>query len=203
MSRRALIPLALLALVIVALGALAAQQGLFSPRQSAAIGGPFQLVDQTGAKVDQRLLKGKWSAVFFGFTYCPDVCPTTLFALGEVERRLGEQAKDFQTVFFSVDPERDTPKVMAEYLANDAFPKASVGLSGSPEQVAAAAKAYKVYYAKRPLEGGGYTMDHTAITYLMNPNGDFVCPIAHASSPDEIAAKIKTAMAKGRRADSC
>jgi protein SCO1/2 len=203
MSRRVVIPLAILAIVIVALTTFAVQGGLLSPRQSAAIGGPFQLVDQTGRKVDQRLLKGKWSAVFFGFTYCPDVCPTTLFALGEAERRLGEQAADFQTVFVSVDPARDTPKALGEYLANEAFPKRAFGLTGSPDQVAAAAKAYKVYYAKRPLEGGGYTMDHTAITYLMNPNGEFVCPIAHASSPDEIAAKVKAAMAKGRRADSC
>ncbi|WP_091742240.1 SCO family protein [Phenylobacterium immobile] len=203
MSRRAVIPLALLAVVIVAIAVFASQRGLFSAKPSAAIGGAFQLVDQSGRKVDQGLLKGKWSAVFFGFTYCPDVCPTTLFALGEAERRLGDQARDVQTVFVSVDPERDTPKALGEYLANDAFPKQALGLTGTPEQIAAAAKAYKVYYAKRPLEGGGYTMDHTAITYLMNPSGGFVCPIAHAATPDEIAGKIKAAMAKGRRADSC
>jgi protein SCO1/2 len=203
MSRRALIPLAILALVIVVLTAFAAQRGVFSPSQSVAVGGPFQLVDQSGRKVDQRLLKGKWSAVFFGFTYCPDVCPTTLFGLGQAEKLLGDQAKDFQTVFISIDPERDTPKAMGEYLANEAFPKAAVGLTGTPAEVATAARAYRVYYAKQALDEGGYTMNHSAITYLMNPKGKLACIIAHDAAPDEIAAKIKAAMAKGSRAESC
>ncbi|WP_395673732.1 SCO family protein [Phenylobacterium sp.] len=204
MRRRTLAIVALLALAFAILTALALRSGVLKPvaSQTAAVGGPFQLVDQSGRTVDQRLLKGKWSAVFFGFTHCPDVCPTTLFALGEAEKTLGGDAKDFQTVFISVDPERDTAKLIGDYLANPAFPKKVWGLTGTPEQVAAAAKAYYVYYRKAG-DGPEYNVDHSTITYLMNPRGELACVIQHGATPGEIAGKVRTAMKTGSGATSC
>src|SRR3569623_2577138 len=122
MSRTVWAVLALLALAFAAITGLAVKGGILGGQKpAAAIGGPFQLVDQTGRKVDADVLKHKWSAVFFGFTYCPEACPTTLLALGQTEKLLGPKAKDFQTVFISVDPQRDTPTVLANYLSNSSF----------------------------------------------------------------------------------
>jgi protein SCO1/2 len=203
MSRRLLVILALLALAFAVLTAVAVRQGVLAPKsQTAAIGGPFQLLDQTGRTVDQSVLKGKWSAVFFGFTNCPDACPTTMFALGQAEKLLGPKADDFQTVFLSVDPGRDTPKRLAEFLATDAYPKHVIGLTGSPAQVDAAAKAYHVYYQKAGT-GAAYSVDHSTITYLMNPKGRFACVITYNETPQQIAAQVQAAMAKGDGADSC
>jgi protein SCO1/2 len=203
MSRRLLVILALLALAFAVLTAVAVRQGVLAPRQeTAAVGGPFQMVDQTGRKVDQSLLKGKWSAVFFGFTYCPDACPTTMFALGQAEKLLGPKAQDFQTVFISVDPARDTPKQLAEFLATDAFPKQVIGLTGTPADVGGVTKAYHVYYQKAG-EGAAYTVDHSTMTYLMNPKGRFACVIPYGATPQQIAAKVQAAMAQGDAAESC
>jgi protein SCO1/2 len=196
-----LVILAVLALAFAAITGLAVRSGILgSHQQSAAIGGPFHLVDQTGKAVDEKVLKGKWSAVFFGFTYCPEACPTTLFALGQTEKELN--AKDFQTVFVSVDPARDTPQQMATYLSNTAFPRATVGLTGTAEQVADAAKAYHVFYQKAG-DGPGYTINHSTITYLMSPRGQFVCVIPYGASPEVMTRMIKSAMARGARAQSC
>ena len=203
MSRTTLIVLAVLALAFAALTGLAVQQGILGPsRQAVATGGSFDLRDQTGRGVDQRILKGKWSAVFFGFTYCPEACPTTLLALGQAEQLLGDKAKDFQTVFVSVDPERDTPKVLANYLSNSAFPRKVFGLTGTPAQVEAAAKAYHVFYQKAG-DGPNYQINHSTITYLMGPRGNLVCYVEYGLKPDELAAKIKAAMAAGPGATSC
>lgn len=203
MSRRLLVILALLAAAFAVLTGIAVRQGVLARKpQTATIGGPFQLVDQTGRSVNQSVLKGKWSAVFFGYTYCPDACPTTLFALGQAQKLLGPQAKDFQTVFISVDPARDTPRKLAEYLATDAYPKGSIGLTGAPDQIAQAAKEYHVYYQKAG-EGADYTVNHSSITYLMNPAGQFACVIPYSEAPPQIAAQIRAAMAKGDHADSC
>jgi protein SCO1/2 len=201
MSRTMLVILAVLALAFAAITGLAVRKGILgSQQQSAAIGGPFHLVDQTGKAVDEKVLKGKWSAVFFGFTYCPEACPTTLFALGQTEKQLN--AKDFQTVFVSVDPARDTPKQMATYLSNTAFPRAAVGLTGTADQVAGAAKAYHVFYQKAG-EGPGYTINHSTITYLMSPRGQFVCVIPYGAPPEVMTKMIKSAMARGPHAQSC
>ena len=117
MSRRLLFILLLLAAVFAILTGLAVRTGILAPRdQTAAVGGPFQLVDQSGRSVDQSALRGKWSAVFFGYTYCPDACPTTMMALGQAEKLLGKRAGDFQTVFITVDPARDTAGQLAAYL---------------------------------------------------------------------------------------
>jgi protein SCO1/2 len=201
MSRTMLVILAVLALAFAAITGLAVRKGILGPpQQSAAIGGPFQLVDQTGRAVDDKVLKGRWSAVFFGFTYCPEACPTTLFALGQAEKLLN--AKDFQTVFISVDPARDTPKQMTTYLSNTAFPRAVVGLTGTADQVAGAARAYHVFYQKAG-EGPGYTINHSTITYLMSPRGQFVCVIPYGAPPEQMAKMVKAAMARGPRAQSC
>lgn len=160
------------------------------------LGGPFKLVNQDGKAVDQSLLKGKWTAVFFGFTYCPDVCPTTLQTLGAAVQGLGADANKLQIVFISVDPGRDTPKALKAYLASPGFPKNVIGLTGTPDQIAAVAKAYRVYYAKEG-EGETYLVNHTSLIYLMNPKGEFARVLAYGLSPDENLNQIRQAMAQG------
>ncbi|MGZ9113863.1 MAG: SCO family protein [Brevundimonas sp.] len=161
-----------------------------------SVGGPFQLVDQDGRAVDQTVLDGKWSLVFFGFTYCPDYCPTTLTALEATKQQLGDRAKDVQIVFVSVDPERDTPRALKDYLSSDGFPKGVIGLTGSAEQVKAAADAYRAFYQKVG-EGEGYTMNHSLTVYLMGPDGTFRSAIAHDLGPQRAAQVIERAMARG------
>lgn len=174
----------------------AAAEGQVVSTGQADIGGPFQLVDQEGRAVDESLLQGKWSLVFFGFTYCPDYCPTTLAALDATQARLGDRAKDLQIVFISVDPERDTPKALKDYLASDGFPEGVIGLTGTPEQVKAAANAYKAFYQKVG-EGEGYTMNHSLTVYLMGPDGRFRTAVAEELGPERSAAVIERAMAQG------
>jgi protein SCO1/2 len=164
-----------------------------APSQSVAIGGPFHLVDQTGRPVDQSVLNGKWSAVYFGYTYCPDTCPTTLQMLGQASRALGARAKDFQVVFVTVDPARDTPSQLKAYLSNAAFPPAAVGLTGTDQQVAAAARAYGVYY-QRQGSGSDYSVDHSSIIYLMNPEGRYDSVISAGVTPDQAKLAILKAM---------
>jgi protein SCO1/2 len=201
MSRTMLVILAVLALAFAAITGLAVRKGILgSQEQSAAIGGPFHLVDQSGKAVDEKVLKGKWSAVFFGFTYCPEACPTTLFALGQTEKQLN--AKDFQTVFVSVDPARDTPAKLSAYLSNSAFPRAALGLTGTTDEVAGAAKAYHVFYQKAG-EGPDYTINHSTITYLMSPRGQFVCVIPYGAPPEVMTRMVRSAMARGPHAQSC
>jgi protein SCO1 len=203
MSRRILALIAVLALALAILTGLAVRKGVLGPQpQTAAVGGPFQLVDTNGRTVDQSVLKGKWSVVFFGFTHCPDICPTTLFELGQVETLLGPKAGEFQSVLISVDPQRDTVAQMKAYMANPAFPKRSLGLAGTPAQTDAAAKAYKVYYQKSG-EGPDYTVNHAAYSYLMNPKGRFACVLPYELTPEQTAAKIQAAMKQGPNAESC
>ena len=203
MSRTVWIILAILGLAFTIITGLAVRSGVLgSSGQTAAIGGPFRLTDQTGRPADATVLKHKWNAVFFGYTFCPEACPTTLLALGGAEKLLGPRAKDFQAVFISVDPGRDTPKVMANYLSNTSFPQRTMGLTGTPQQVADVAHAYKVYYA-RAGEGADYQVNHSTITYLMGPTGDFVCVIPYGETPAQMAAQIEKAMKQGPRAQSC
>lgn len=194
--RHRLILVAACLLGLVVLGGLAWRAGVFRGEAPAAVGGPFQLVDQNGAPATEKVLKGKWSAVFFGFTYCPDVCPGTLQGLAAATDQLGAEAKDFQIVFVSIDPQRDTVAQMKTYLAADYVPKSTIGLTGSQEQAAAAAKAYRVYYAKVG-DGPGYTMDHSTAIYLMDPKGRFKTVIPYNLPPADIAQRIKAAMDEG------
>lgn len=143
--------------------------------QTAAIGGPFRLTDQNGGTVTEQDVKGAPFLVFFGFTHCPEVCPTTLFEVSEILRNLGPDAARVRALFITVDPERDTPAALKDYLSS--FDPHMLGLTGDPAAIAAVAKAYRAYYKKVPLEQG-YTMDHTAIVYLMDKDGRFVSPFS-------------------------
>ena len=160
------------------------------------IGGDFQLVDQDGRTVDQTMLNGKWSLVFFGFTYCPEFCPTTLAEMAAVQQQLGEQARDLQMVFISIDPERDTPQALKDYLSSDGFPKGTVGLTGTPEQVAQAARAYRAFYQKVG-EGEGYTMNHALTVYVMGPDGKFRTTLGYGLGPQKATQIVRDAMARG------
>ncbi len=160
------------------------------------LGGPFQLVDQDGRTVDQSLLEGKWSLVFFGFTWCPDYCPTTLTMLEATKRRLGDRADDLQIVFITVDPERDSPQALKDYLSSDGFPEGVIGLTGTPQQIADVARAYGAPYQKVG-EGEGYTMNHGLTIYLMGPDGVFRAPLAHDLGPERAAQVIERVMARG------
>jgi protein SCO1/2 len=203
MSRRILALIAVLALALAVLTGLAVRRGVLGPRdQTAAVGGPFQLVDQTGRTVDQDVLKGKWSAVFFGYTHCPDICPTTLFEFGQVEPMLGARAKDFQTVFITVDPARDPPAQVKAYVENPAFPKRIWGLTGTDAQVDRAAKAYRAFY-NRSGAGDDYQVSHGAYSYLMDPRGRFVCVLPYELTPAQTAQKVLAAMKAGPGAQSC
>ena len=157
--------------------------------KTAAIGGPFRLIDQNGEPFSDTDLRGKSFLVFFGFTHCPDVCPTTLFDISEIMRNLGKDADRTAAVFITVDPERDTPEALKEYLSS--FDPHVRGLSGDLADIAAVAKAYRVYYRKVPLEGGDYTMDHTAIVYLMDKEGQFVSPFNMRRTADVAAAELR------------
>jgi protein SCO1/2 len=194
---------AVLALALALLVGLAVRRSASGPEATGvSIGGPFQLVDTSGRTVDQDVLKGKWSVVFFGFTYCPDICPTTLFEMAQVEPLLGSRADRVQTVFISVDPGRDTVAQVKAYVSNDAFPKRLIGLTGSAAQVDAAAKAYRVFYQKVG-EGPDYQVNHGAYSVLMNPKGRFACVLAYELTPEQTAAKIQAAMKLGDSATSC
>jgi protein SCO1/2 len=155
----------------------------------AAVGGPFHLEDQNGKPVSDEAMKGRPFLVFFGFAHCPDVCPTTLFEMSEVIRQLGKDADRIGALFITVDPERDTPAVLKDYLSS--FDPHLRGLSGDPAAINAAIKAYRVYAKKIPLEGGDYTMDHTAVVYLMDKDGHFVAPFNLKRSPEAAAAELR------------
>jgi len=160
------------------------------------VGGPFQLVNQDGQAVDQTLLNGKWSLVFFGFTYCPDFCPTTLTALEATRERLGPAADALQIVFISIDPERDTPGALKDYLSSDGFPPGVIGLTGTQEQVADAARTYRAYFEKVG-EGDSYTMNHSLTVYLMGPDSQFRSALAHDLGPERSAQLIQRIMSRG------
>jgi protein SCO1/2 len=179
---------------LVLLAAIAMRSGLSSPSSPAgAVGGPFRLVDQTGRPVDQSVLKGKWSAVYFGYTYCPDFCPTTLTTLGGAISRMGARAKDFQVVFITVDPHRDTPSQLKNYLSSSEFPRGVVGLTGTDAQIAQVAQAYKVYFQKNGT-GEAYSVDHSSAIYLMDPKGQFDTVIPYGLTPDQAKDSIVKAM---------
>jgi protein SCO1/2 len=198
---RRLWPLALLSALLVVAAALLSFRTIsgiwpWAPAGSAqaSLGGPFALVDDNGRQVTDQTFRGKWMMVFFGYTHCPDVCPTTLSDIAQALDQLGPLASQIQPLFVTVDPERDDPATMRDYT--QAFGTRILGLTGSPAQIAAIAKAYHVYYAKHP-EGTGYSMDHSAIVYVMRPDGTpagFLTPDIGASA---IADKLKAIVAKG------
>jgi protein SCO1 len=163
--------------------------GLRSMTAPAAIGGPFQLTDQHGKTVTEKNLKGKPTLIFFGYTHCPDVRPTSLFEISEVLRAMGKEADKVNAYFISVDPERDTQAAMKDYLSS--FDPHLEGLSGDPAETTKVLNSYRVYAKKVPTKDGDYTMDHTALIYLMDRDGRFVSPFNLKRSPEEAAAELK------------
>ncbi len=177
----------LLAAAVVLVPRLIAQH---SSTTASRIGGPFQLTDGDGRTVTDASFRGKWMLVYFGYTHCPDACPTALQDIASALDRLGpDERKDVVPVFITVDPERDTPSIMKDYIS--VFGTSFVALSGSPDAIAQAEKEYRVYAAKHATRDGGYEMDHSSIIYVMDPQGRFVADFTHESSPEEMAGKLK------------
>lgn len=190
----------MLTVALAAVAGLAVGGGAYAWRMSqddpapavAAIGGPFQLVDQDGRPADERLLQGKWSALFFGYTACADYCPATLQTLQAAEAKLGPQARNLQVVLITVDPKRDTPGTLKAYLDGYEFPGGAHALTGAPEQTAAAAKAWRVFVKPSTAMPGMF--DHFTGVYLVNPQGRFDRILGHDLGPDETARQIRAAM---------
>ena len=158
------------------------------------IGGPFTLQDGNGKPVTDRDFRGKYMLVYFGYTFCPDVCPTTLSAMADAMDKLGTAANRVQPLFITVDPKRDTPSVVKQYAA--AFGPRVQGLTGSAEEIARVTKEYRVYYAEHRTGPGpnDYSMDHSSVLYLMSPNGAFLAPVRADQSADEMAASLQKLM---------
>ena len=160
-----------------------------------AFGAPFELVDHNGEKITEQAFRGKPTAVFFGFTHCPEVCPTTLFELGGWIEQLGSDADKMGAYFVSIDPERDTPEVMKAYLGN--FSGHITGITGEPAKVIEMAKDFRIFAKKVELENGDYTMDHTASVLLLDSDGDFFGTIAYQENPETALAKLKRLIREG------
>ena len=154
-----------------------------------AIGGPFKLIDQDGKPLTDQDMKGKPFLVFFGYTHCPDICPTTLFELSEVLHAMGKDAGRVNALFITVDPERDTAAVMKDYLSS--FDPHLRGATGTQQQIDAVAKEYRVYAKKVPTKDGDYSMDHSAVVYLMDKEGRFVAPFNLKRRPAEAADALR------------
>lgn len=154
------------------------------------VGGPFVLHDGNGKQVTDRDFRGKYMLVYFGYTFCPDVCPTTLNEVSEALDHLGAKADRLQPIFITVDPKRDTPAVVKQYAA--AFTPKLLGLTGTPDEIAKVANEYRVYYAEHRTGPGpnDYTMDHSSVLYLMGPDGRFIAPIRTDETGPEIAADL-------------
>ena len=207
--RRPSLVLALSAAVAVALTGVVAWQLTPMPGSSGSaakvastqapvqIGGSFELTAHTGEMVTEKSFGGKLLLIFFGFTYCPDVCPNALNTVALALDELGAEAEAVQPLFITVDPARDTPEVLADYVT--VFHPGIVGLAGTDEQTAAVAKAYRAYYAKvEPKDGDpeDYLMDHSAMLYLMGPDGRLLTLFSHNAGPEEMAAGIRKHLAQ-------
>jgi protein SCO1/2 len=157
---------------------------------TALIGGPFSLVGADGKTVTDRDFRGRYMLVFFGFTHCPDICPAELQVIAQALDRLGDKAAKLVPIFVTLDPGRDTPKAMADYVKS--FGPSFVGLTGSPEAIAAAAKAYRVSYTKveNKASPSDYSVDHSALVYLMDPQGKYLAHFAYGTSAEDMAEKL-------------
>lgn len=168
----------------------------------AAIGGPFELVDQTGRTVTEADFAGRAMLIYFGYTYCPDVCPFSLQQMAAALDQLSPEDRAFyQPVLITVDPERDTVEQLSQYVTSPAFPDGLAGLTGSHAQIEAVTDAYRVVYRRAPGENGegeNYLMDHSSIIYLMGPDGEFVDVFTHGSDPRTIAARLQDFVEEAR-----
>lgn len=158
------------------------------------VGGPFSLIDQTGKRVTDQDYRGRYMLVFFGYTNCPDICPAGLQVMSAALDKLGKRADEIVPVFITLDPTQDTPERIAAYVK--AFSPRLVGLTGSESEIAATAKAYRVYFQKVPddKDPSRYTIDHSAIFYLMGKDGSLVAPIAHTNDVDQLAGALSRAL---------
>jgi protein SCO1/2 len=192
-NRRLILPLVVFLAGALALAAAAiltfSPGGRTTGSGTASVGGPFTLTTQDGKPLSDTDLRGSPFLVFFGFTHCPDVCPTKLFEISEALRAAGEsdKAKNLKALFVTVDPERDTPEVMKSYLSS--FDPRIIGLTGDRAAIDATIKAYRAYAKKTPLKDGDYTMDHTALVYLMGKDGGFVGAFNIEQAPAQAAAE--------------
>lgn len=166
----------------------------FFPREisvgKALVGGPFSLIDHTGKRVTEKDFLGRYMLVLFGFTYCPDVCPSGLQVMAAALDKLGAKAQKVTPIFISLDPERDTPEQLAQYVTS--FHPRLVGLTGALDEVDRVAKAYRVYYKKVRDEKSTatYTIDHTALIYLMGPDGSYAAHFSHSTNVDALADRL-------------
>lgn len=189
-----LLPVLVLATVLASaalwrLGDLRAQRGTQSiSMEKVELGGPFTLTDQNGAKRDSNEFQGRYMLVFFGYTFCPDVCPTTLAVMAAALDKMGSGADRIVPVFISVDPARDTPDVLKAYLS--AFGPRFVGLTGTEEEIASVTKAYRVYVQAHKDQGENYAVDHSGVIYLMDRSGAFLANYSLDASPDKLAAGL-------------
>lgn len=199
-----LLGIGMLAAVAGVLGALAfvpgAVDSMFPKRGNvtvgkALIGGPFELTTHNGKRVRDAAYRGKLMLVFFGFTYCPDICPAGLQVISAALDEVGSESHNVASLFVTIDPERDTPEQLKSYVSS--FHPTITGLTGSTQDISAAAKAYRVYYRKVEDPAlSDYTMDHTSFIYLMDAQGNFITHFAHVVTPDKLAARLKAELKK-------
>jgi protein SCO1/2 len=183
-------------LVVWLLGGLPSA-GTLSP-SSGTIGGPFALTGADGQPVSDRDFRGRWLLIYFGYTHCPDICPTTLAEISQTLDLLGADAAQIQPLFVTIDPDRDTPQIVGDYVKE--FDPRIIGLAGKPGEIAAVAKAYRVFYAKREAagaNGGDYLMEHTAFIYVMAPDGRYVTLLTplQGQTPELMASRLRELMA--------
>jgi protein SCO1/2 len=177
--------------LVIFLGVILYATGQFDGSRS-AIGGPYKLTGDDGQPISNKTFKGKPYLIYFGYTHCPDVCPTTLFEMSQVMQALGKDADHTAALFISVDPERDTPAIMKDYLSN--FDPHLQGATGNPTAIKKVEKEFHVYAKKEPTKDGDYTMDHSSVIYLMDKQGRFVAPFNLKRKPADAAAALRKYM---------
>jgi cytochrome oxidase Cu insertion factor (SCO1/SenC/PrrC family) len=195
-------PSMIFGLVVLLLAAALGGYALWSARSLttgsgvALVGGPFTMVNHKGETVTDLSFRGKPMLLFFGFTFCPDICPTELQVMTAAIAELGEAGKDIQPILVSIDPARDTPQVLANYVAN--FGENVTGLTGSEQQVAEMAGAYRVFYSKQDnsKDPANYLMDHSSIIYLMGANGKFIKHFSYTTDAKALATGLKAALGR-------
>lgn len=190
-TRQSLIALlSVLLLLLLAAAAMLWREGGGGPGQvvstgQAAIGGPYHLINQDGMPVSDRDFRGRYQLIYFGYTFCPDVCPTTLALIAAALEKMGPDAKRIAPIFITVDPGRDKPQILKKYLA--AFDPRFIGLTGSQDELSKVEKEYKVYAQKEPLKGGTYAVNHSSVIYLMGPKGKLVTFYNEILTPEQLA----------------
>lgn len=189
-ARRIAIPLAAFMFGLVALGIVAVLTLTPGGREVApsSVGGPFALTDHHGERVTHEDFRGQPHLLFFGFTHCPDVCPTKLFEISQVLEHTAQQGRDLRALFITVDPERDTPELMRAYVQS--FDDRILGLTGTQEEIDEVVRTFRAYKRRVPLDDGDYTMDHTALVYIMSGRGEFIASLNTAQAPEDAAREL-------------